>query len=290
MTNFHTNFVIFSKDRACQLHACMESLYKHFKSETEPTVTVIYKATNDAFNSGYEKLKKTFPESDNLKWEAEKNFQRQTRTAVQGFPLNPSQFTVFLVDDIIFVNDVNTKDRQFDLIKNNSMMVGLSLRLHDGVNHCYATNEAQKVPRFVKKVVWAWDQCNGDWGYPMSVDGNVYNTEFISSFIDTLDYHNPNTLEAALDSVKQQPNVPAYICCYPEAPKLINVPANRVQDAYQNRFAKGYSAEELNKFYLDNRTIDIEAYQGLKPNTVHVPISLKFRDEEKHSMEVAFTG
>jgi len=290
MNKTQTNFVIFSKDRACQLHACLESLSKHFKSDKEPTTTIIYKASTPEFDNGYEKLKQSFPETDNFVWAPEKDFKHQTVKAVHGFPWAPSQFTIFLVDDIIFVNDVNTSDKQFELIRNNSMIVGISLRLHNGVNHCYATNEIQNVPRFVKDVVWAWDQCNGDWGYPMSVDGNVYNTDFISSFVDSLDYYNPNTFEAALDSVKHQTNIPSYLCCYPEAPKLINVPANRVQSAYKNRYAKGYTVEELNKFYLEGRTIDVDAYQGLKPNTVHVPIDLKFKDDSSYNMQVAFTG
>lgn len=290
MNDTQTNFIIFSKDRACQLHACIESLQRYFRSETDPTVTVIYKASSPEFDKGYQKLQEAFPGNDNFVWEAETNFKHQTVKAVKGFPWAASQFTIFLVDDIIFVNNVSTEDQQFSLIKNNSMMVGLSLRLHDGVNHCYATNEAQNVPKFVKKFVWAWDKCGGDWGYPMSVDGNVYNTDFISSFIETLNYHNPNSLEAALDSVKSDSRVPSYLCCYPESPRLINVPANRVQNTYQNRFADGYTAEELNKLYLDGQTIDIDAYQGIKPNTVHVPIELKFRGEAKYNMEVAFTG
>lgn len=290
MIENQTNFVIFSKDRACQLHACIESLKKHFKSNTEPTTTVIYKSTSPEFKKGYEKLKEAFPESDDFRWETETDFKKQTEKAVEGFPWATPQFTIFLVDDIIFVSDFSTEDRQFELVKNNSMMVGVSLRLHNGVNHCYATNEAQTVPKFVKGIVWSWAESQGDWGYPMSVDGNVYNTEFIKTFVKTLNFSNPNTLEAALDTGAKQMNAPAYMCCYPNGPKLINIPANRVQQTYQNRYAEGYTAEDLNKLYLDGKTIDVEAYQGIKPNTVHVPIELKFRGDTKYNMEVAFTG
>lgn len=283
-----TNFVIFSKDRACQLHACLESLKKYFKSDQEPIVTVIYKASSPDFGKGYEKLKQAFPGTANLVWESETNFKLQTVKAVGGNPFKPTQFTIFLVDDIMLVNNVSTSDSQFSLIRNNPSLVGLSLRLHNGVNHCYATNEAQTVPKFVKGVVWAWNQSSGDWGYPMSVDGNVYNTDFIIKLVEKLDYHNPNTFEAALDSAKS--TIPTYMCCYPDAPKLINIPANRVQNTYQNRHAAGYTAEELNALYLDGNTIDIEAYQGIKPNTVHVPVELKFRGDKRHNMEVAFTG
>lgn len=279
MTNQQTNFVIFSKDRACQLHACLESMFKFFNSKDSPTVTIIYKASTEEFDKGYEKLKGFFPPGDDFNWEKEKNFKAQTIKAVNGFPWAESQYTVFLVDDIIFVNPVSTEDRQFSLIKNNSMMVGVSMRLHNEVTHCYASNKPQQVPKFVKGMVWPWTECSGDWGYPLSVDGNVYNTEFIKTFIETLNYSNPNTLEANLDMIKNQPNVPSYLCCYPEAPRLINIPANRVQQTFQNRHAKGFSAEELNKIYLEGNIIDITSYEGMKPNSVHVPIELKFKKE-----------
>lgn len=277
MNATQTNIIIFSRDRACQLHACLESLKHHFKSEKEPTVTVIYKASNADFEVGYNKLQKSFPGNDNFLWEKETNFKQQTIKATKGFPWAKPQFTVFLVDDIIFVNDFSVTDEQFTLIKNNAMMVGVSLRLHNNVTHCYAINLPQKVPKFVKKFVWAWDKCGGDWGYPMSIDGNVYNTDFISTFVETLNYNNPNTLEAAFDFIKTDYRIPSYLCCYPEAPRLINVPANRVQNTHQNRFDNGYTAEELNKIYLGGETIDVDAYQNIKPDTVHVPIELKFR-------------
>lgn len=277
MSDERTNVVIFSKDRAAQVHACLESFYKHFKSASEPTVTVIWKASTEKFRNGYLHAKSQFPDTENLVWEEEKDFRTQVIKAVHGFPWSPSQFTMFLVDDIIFVNDVSTSDKQFDMIRNNALMLGLSLRLHDGVTHCYATGQDTAVPKFVKKVVWSWPGCQGDWGYPMSVDGNIYNTEFIKSLVETTNYTNPNTFEAALDMTSKSPQTPAYMCCYTEGPRLINIPANRVQHQYKNRFAEGATPENLNELYLAGSTIDVEAYGGVKPRTVHVPVDLKFR-------------
>ena len=281
MISDRTNVVIFSCNRACQVHACLQSFYKHFKSEEEPTVTIIWKATSEVFRKGYEKVQSHFPESEYLIWDEEVNFRSQTIKGVRGFPWAPSQFTMFLVDDIIFVNDVATSDKQFDLIRNNVLMLGLSLRLHDGVTRCYATNEDTKVPKFVKGCVWSWVGCQGDWGYPMSVDGNIFNTEFINSLVETTEYNNPNTFEAALDMASKRPDTPDYLSCYPEGPRLINIPANRVQSQYKNRFAKGFTPEELNEKYLEGKLIDIDSYKGVKPSTVHVPVEIKFANSSK---------
>ena len=275
MTHNQTNITIFSKDRPMQLHACLESLYKHFQSPSKPNVTVIFKASSKDFASGYQRTIKQFPADPHLDWVPEQNFRSQVIQAVQN---KPSQFTMFLVDDIIFVSDVSTNDKQFGLVSNNKSMLGLSLRLHDGVTHCYATNEATPVPKFVKGVVWSWPGNQGDWGYPMSVDGNVFNTSLIKEFLETANFTNPNTLEVALDIRSKRPGTPSYQCCYPEAPKLINIPANRVQNVYRNRFADGLTPEEMNSLYLAGKTIDVTIFAGVKPNTVHVPLEFTFKE------------
>jgi hypothetical protein len=89
-------------------------------------------------------------------------------------------------------------------------------------------------------------------------------------------FNNPNTLEAVLDSAKYTINS-QYLCCNPEGPRLINIPANRVQDTYENRFMNSITAEELNDRFLNGKQIDVDMYDGMKPNTVHVPIEFKYK-------------
>ena len=45
---------------------------------------------------------------------------------------------------------------------------------------------------------WHWMGMEGDWGYPMSLDGHIFRTAEIAPLLEHLDYRNPNVLEAAL--------------------------------------------------------------------------------------------
>ena len=275
MSDDQTNVIIFSFNRPMQLHACLESFYEHFKSDAKPTVTVIWKASTEEFQKGYALAAETFTKGEHLDWVEEDNFQVQVRHAVNA---STSQFTMFLVDDIIFVNDVSTSDKQFNFVRSSEHMLALSLRLHGGITQCYATNEPSAIPTFTKGVAWIWSQCEGDWGYPMSVDGNVYTTELIKRFLTRGAFTNPNTFEVMLDTCSKLPGTPPYLCCYPEGPKLINIPANRVQDQYKNRFAEGLTPEEMNELYLSGKTIDTAVFAGVKPSTVHVPLTFSFKE------------
>jgi len=276
---------IFSYNRACQLHACIESFMASCVESDEVKVNIVYKYDTEEYKAGYVKLKEAYSTRSNIVWHEEKDFKAQTKQIISDVD---STFTMFLVDDIIFVDRFSIEDSQFSLLKKNSMLLAVSLRLHDGVSHCYATNKIQQIPRFVKNNVWLWKSSDGDWGYPMSVDGNVFKTDLIKNIVSNLEFNNPNTFEAALDLASKNNNVAEYMCCYVAKPKLINIPANRVQDLYKNRFAEGLSSAELNKLYLQGKTINIESYQNIKPNTVHVPVEIKFvgDDSNTHSISI----
>lgn len=271
------NVIVFSKDRAAQTSACLRSLYKHFKeaSENQKTkVTVLFKSSNSVFDAGYEKAQKTL-KFENLSWVREQDFRNQTIELLEIGSKN----VMFLVDDIVFVSPWSLQDHQIQLVE-HQMMLATSLRLHPGIVHCYATDKPSSVPKFVKQCVWSWQNGEGDWGYPMSVDGNVYRTEMIRQLVSRLNFTNPNSFEAALDSAKAGSSMPNYMACYLDGPRLVNIPANRVQQQYKNRFAEGYSAEELNDFYLAGKEIDIDSYEGIKPSTCHVPVELILKETQ----------
>ena len=268
------NVIIFSKNRACQLHACVESFYKYCKeSNTESSVTILWKASTKSFKDGYEKMMTAFPESNSFSWKEEYSFKKQMLEMTNS---TKHKFTMFLVDDDMFINHFSMKDKQFTLAEQSSI-ISLSIRLHSGATHCYPVDKPNKVPHFVKGCVWPWKQSEGDWAYPMSVDGNIYQTKNLNSLLGRLPFNNPSTFEASLDQFNKSPTSPEYMCCYPGAAKLINIPANLVQTHCNNRFANTESAESLNEKYLLNELIDIDKFFNLKANMVHFPIKLEFK-------------
>ena len=268
--------ILFSCNRASQAHTCLASFYDKFIC-LDPKVTVLWKATTDEFKKGYLKTQKIFLGKKNLIWQEEEDFYSQLTNTIQNSTAN---FIMFLVDDDIFVNTVSIDDKQFEFLDKNQSMIAVSLRLHKGVTHCYATNKNSSVPNFVKNIVWAWAGKEGDWGYPMSVDGNVYKTDIMKNIASVIRYKNPNTFESMLEAVSKQNGFPQYLCCYTEGPRLINIPVNIVQTQYNNRFTGELSTEQINTKYLSGQTIDYKSYSGIQATSVHVPVELKFIEEK----------
>jgi hypothetical protein len=276
------NITVFSKDRPMQLEACMRSLQKHFKEWPTANLSVIYLATNKDFNRGYEILKKDY--SDFTFSREHNDFRTLLLEGVNNADNLGNPYTMFLVDDIIFKDDFSLNDDAFKMLKNNEQMLALSLRLHPKASYCYAIDNNMAAPKFIRHVkdkfrVWQYRGCEGDWGYGLSVDGNVYNTSFISWLLNQVNFSNPNNLEAALNSPQVNAGVrPLYMCCYDGISKLLNVPANRVQDTFKNRNEESVDAVELNNKFLAGKRIKLDNVTGINNFSVHYPIDYEFTE------------
>lgn len=281
------NIIVFSKNRAMQLDLCLRSLKTHFVDYTNHArVSVIYDATDDDdFLRGYEKTKERHPEVNYIQqtiFPAD-SFRDDTLTAVGNSEHDSANtYTMFLVDDVVFKDNFSLTDEPFRLLANNDQMLALSLRLHKKASYCYALNQNMKLPQFTRSVkdkffVWKYHGCEGDWGYGMSVDGNVYNTKFMSWLLSRLNFNNPNSLEAAMNSPVASRGIrPMFLSCYDGPGKLLNVPANRVQETFQNRHESSHDPKELNKRYLDGEQISLKNISGIDNFSVHYPIDFEF--------------
>lgn len=271
------NIVIFSYNRACQLDALLRSLQKNIPKLQTCSTSVIWKADNKEFEDAYIKVGKKFPD---IKMVAEKpgEFKQQTLECIDA---NISM-TMFLVDDIIFKAPVLFgKDNHFGelLSESNNRYLCVSLRLDRNIRQCYATNSPQKVP--ISVPVWDWKRSEGDWGYPMSLDGNVYATNYIRKIVRSLEFQNPNQLEAKLDGFARTNAmfVPETMVCYEDGSRLLNVPANRVQNTFQNRFEDSHDPKTLNDLYMSGKVIDISDMSEVKNTSCHWPLEYVFVEE-----------
>jgi hypothetical protein len=149
---------------------------------------------------------------------------------------------MFLVDDIVFTANTSFADSPFLAFDSRSDILALSLRLHGGVTYCYANAEHVMQPEFLYDDTWFWTEGEGDWRYAMSIDGNVYRTEDVLPLLARLDYDNPNSLEAAM---AHNPLPHPFMNMYMDAPRLINIPSNRVQDNFPNRHADSSLAAQV---------------------------------------------
>lgn len=268
------NVVIYSKDRAMQLEACLQTLKKHFKEYEQAKKTVIYKATSIVHRTAYSMLIEGFQNEPNIEFVGQNHFKNDTVAAIHH--ANP--YTMFVMDDILFKDDFSLSDAPFTVMGPQTLAV--SLRLHKGISYCYATDKSSELPQFVRDVpgqlcVWNYIGKDGDWGYGYSLDANVFLTNHILPAVSLVEYHTPNQLEAMLNIPR--PVGPQYMSCYPDGGKLVNYPANRVQTDYPNRFEQDWDQDTLADMFMDGKRIDITDVPNVTNNAVHYPVDLKFK-------------
>lgn len=273
------NIVIYSKNRAAQLDALLRSLKKNFVEYDSSCISVIW-VGDRGFKGGYTKIKNKFPEV-NMISEDNFNFKQQTIGAID----EEQAYTMFLVDDILFKMPFSEQDTHFSSLSFLNMSLCVSLRLDKNTSFCYATNKPQRVPQVSESLsIWKWsDFPEGDWGYPMSLDGNVFLTKTIKKIIRGLEFNHPNELEAKMHEFAKF-NIailPKNMTCYYDRSRLFNVPANRVQDVVKNRVENSYDVVDLNNKYMKEKlVIDISELDAVKNNSCHHPFEYTFIEEE----------
>jgi hypothetical protein len=253
------NITIFSKDRACQLDALLRSYYKWTNA---PDPSVIYTFSTEYFGEGYDKLIRRFPD---VKWILQGDFKIDTLQSIDVHKL----YTVFFVDDIIFKSNFDVDEVQ---ILENPDVCCLSLRLSSVINYCYSMNIPSPPPQLDFDYTWNWRGKPGDWGYPMSVDGHIFNTRDILPLLVNLNYRNPNTLEAGIAG---SPLPKPKMACLNEH-VIYNIPQNLVQTEWHNRNLNGLSASILNEKYLEGEEIDIDHLASIQNNACHFEVHYKF--------------
>ena len=101
------NTIIFSKNRAMQCHALLESINKsNYDRTLFSKFSVIYNYSDASFKEGYEKLIKKF---SHINFIEENNFKDDLENLINDF----HPYTMFLTDDNILYN----KEYLFDLKK-----------------------------------------------------------------------------------------------------------------------------------------------------------------------------
>ena len=233
------DIMIFSKNRALQLYALLESIEKYTGPQSTANIYVLYNYDDDHLESLGE-VKNRFSQ---LKWVKETIFKDN----VTNFMSGNAELVAFLTDDIIFKDDIDfTSINQ--LIQSNPGILAFSLRLGLHIQECYALNSAQPFPQgnvYPPNIfVWPWRNAQMDWEYAFSVDGHVFRKNQFRSWISKLEYHHPNSFEEAMQLCRNIPNLPDGMVCFALS-KLVNLPVNRVQSSHQNRCGEMTAAELL---------------------------------------------
>ena len=230
-------------------------------------VKVVYRASDDRFESGYEIVKKHFP---NVEYVRQLNpphdFKELTLDALKE-SYKHVDFIAFGVDDIIFKDECDLDDCARLMDKTGAY--GFFLRLGRHINFCYMLRRKQPPPRCdaVEPGVYAWQFCygNADWAYPNSLDMTVYRIGQILPTFQKMGYTNPNYLEAGW---AKRANKQLVGLCYGHS-KIVNIPVN-VVSTFRNRNLRLYSAEQMLDMFFEGKKIDIDAYYRMNNRSPHI--------------------
>jgi hypothetical protein len=245
-----------------QLELLLRSMKKYVKCP-HYTVNVIYYA-DDYYQQGYDELAKEY-EGNFIPEKKAVSFGMLTKQVLQNCA---NKFIILLCDDNVFVRPVDLTNHEFVRFRRDPGIACLSFRLSPTLNWCYAFNSAM-VPPVMSNGEYKWREAPGDFRYPTSLDGHVYRADELRELVNSLTFNNPNELEGEMMGVGMQA---LKIICYPES-RVINVPANRVQDVAQNRHMRKYPAEYLMQKFYDGYRISMENLRGIKNNACHMELN-----------------
>jgi hypothetical protein len=275
--------IIFSKDRACQLHLLLESMWEHTDPDLFSYIYVIYKSSNRDYELGYREIKECY---DYVTFIPEMDFKTDILTILNK---NKEEEQVcFFTDDDIIYQDIDLTQESLNTIFEVGVVGLFSLRLgRNIVMQDLPTNMTTYIPEFKNVSVsgieeyllcWNWNNCphHLDYGYPLSVDGHIFRISDITPIIESIGCENPNFMEGNM--CHKLSMLPQLGISYQHS-KVVNLPINRVQTVFTNRFGNTFprTQEELNKEYLTGKTIDLDKIDFSHIYCSHQELPMEFK-------------
>ena len=280
------NVIVFTKDRPMQLDLLLESIQDHIITKPTPFVQILAKITSDNYRAGYEITKERYSNYTLIEEMPHQSFKGQLNKLLSG-AIYP--YTLCFLDDDVVINSVDML-QVFKGMKMNYINA-FSLRMGKNITYCYPKAQEMVQPSFNSfsnnTMMWDWTEYNPslDWGYPMSVGGNVYRTDDFKILCTELDYDGPNYLEGYMHIFRPTNSRPIQVSFTEQ--KVYNVANNLVQEVSPNRF-EGNTENDvsiLNAKYLDGKKIDKYRLYGRVFNSANGPAEYKIKKREsKHGI------
>jgi hypothetical protein len=265
--------VVFSKDRALQLYALLESFYR--LNNADIPILVVFDASSVRHQRSYDELIETRGlKTKRITFIKQADSFQQTLRTVLSTITTTNMF--FLTDDNMFVRPI---DAAFAATINARESI-LSFRHGQSLTYCYTADATEPAPSFthvsadVDLLAFHWFDRRYHWSDPWSVDGHVYATREICALSQISEFNGPNSFEMMLksynDCVRDRKGL-----CYAE-PRIVNIPLNLVQQEIANRNG-GISADTLLDQWDKNLAIDSRRMEGMAVTSTHEVVAVQFR-------------
>jgi hypothetical protein len=267
--NQKTAVIIFSKDRALQLHATLSSLKYRLEDYEKLHVYVLYKTTK--YWHQYDELIKEFKEV---------TFLVETTLVSQIFYISKRHdYLMFVTDDTMFYLDFSIEECTYHLTTQKDA-IGFSLRVGNNINWWHIGNipiecpELFQVGTYINRFRWPGEQ--KDFGYPLEVSSSIYRSDDIIPLLDKV-HGDPGSIESYLNQQKGQfVKTKPYLLCF-NVSVAFAAPVNIVRATTRCPHGRqySYSIDELVKIFDEGKRIDIQAVPKLV-NACHQEMEYKF--------------
>lgn len=252
--------IVFSKDRAMQLHAFLCSYIELVQERG--TMYVLYKVSDDRHSKAYDELKEIF-RNEKIEFIAEENFRTQLIQLCE----NSTAMTIGLyVDDMIFTQKVNYKH----ILSFDTLSYVVNLGRGKELDYSVVLNKKQPLPEFQELpndfqcFKWNYLKTHNDWTFPVGVGGYFFGRNELVVMLQNTVFKAPNTLEINLQQFK-----PFFINRFgvcKSSVSCVGVHANMVQTEFPNPVIGTFSIEELLNSWEDGLKIDISKFNGIPGN------------------------
>lgn len=260
--NANVSCIIFSRNRAFQLDALLESLqlYSHSKIQY-----IVQYSCSENHAQSYQELINRYLGQD-ICFIKESDFRN---TLINIIRTVKTKYLFFLVDDQVFIKSFKIEDLTGKIQKHTFA----SLRLGKNITN-WGIKDVKLSPQYIEKdntLEWKWllNKNQHDWGYQFSVDGTIYLTIDILRCIKSIPFKAPNSFEANMNSVilfKRNNFGISFL-----TPVVVNliINASRIEDNYNDCVSGEYSTEDLLDLWNKGKKLDVKKISSMKFSSTH---------------------
>ncbi|MCB1109841.1 MAG: hypothetical protein KDK64_02580 [Chlamydiia bacterium] len=258
------DLVVFSSNRPLQLYAFLESSARHVKDLHRQFV--IYKAGNDHYEKGYQKVREDFPHVIYLRQSLESpsgDFAPLVQKAVFDRNVSMARYIMFAVDDSVVTGPIDLGEAVKDMKRTGAygfyFQLGENLKSH---------SEEIRIP--VRDGVSAWQFSEGkeEWKVPNSVNMALFRKEEIYPYFVCMKFHDPNILQ---DLWNEHADL-SQVGLYSDQSKVVNLPLNMVVD----QSVANLSTKELLTFFDQGLKMDITPLTEVVNDSIEIDFNPKF--------------
>jgi hypothetical protein len=269
-----------SFDRPMQLDATLKSFYRHCNNPYNYEIRVIYRVSNERFQSAYESLKSDYKNVIFIKENAFKMHLMQS--------IVDKTYILFVTDDCIFTHKFDLEVAK-NLLSTDPEAIGFSLRLGKNTRVCYPIGKLNQLPDEINFDIIKDENINiidwtkikiGDFGYPLEVSSSLYEISIIKDLINNYDYNNPNDLEWIMACNLIYKRELCDLFFYDISVAFCD-PINKVQKVNNNRCGNYaiYNTEVLLDRFEKGERINVDFFNKFISSGCHQEIDLIMRKE-----------